>query len=603
MLCEPATAPSVPTLTWSILLIDLRSSERARWRALLSAGSARGYQCTEADSALTALSLLQREPAPQFDCVLLGSELPDMSAIDLLSALHDSAGEPLLPVLALTGSHAALGPLLMRAGAQDQLADAVLSADSLTRALENAVERHGCALNRRHSDAALREIEGRYRSLFNSIDEGFCVIELIHDADNLAIDLRYLEVNPNFASQTGMQHAAGRRLREFSPNLEPAWLTHYAEVLRTGEPCRFIQQASELGGRWFDVYAMRLPGREYRKLGVLFKDITERRRVEDALRDSEARFRSTFECAAIGIAHVALDGQWLRVNPALCRMTGYRADELLSRTLADTTHPDDVAASAAEVQRVLSGEIETCTLDTRYCRKDGSLLWVNITVSLLRDASERPLHLIAAVEDISDKRAALEELERQQQFVEQITHVMPNTLHLYDLVKRENLWVNRHLGRVLGYSWPEIADFGADFLAQTMTGEEFIALHAHFEQVAASTEGAVLEFEYRLRHADGEWRWFNNCDTVFRRDAQGLAFELVGTATNITERKHTEAALHQAVAAAEKANLAKSDFLSSMSHELRSPLNAILGFAQLLESGEPAPTLVQRDSLEQILKA
>ena len=132
--------------------------------------------------------------------------------------------------------------------------------------------------------------------------------------------------------------------------------------------------------------------------------MTERKQAEEALRESEERFRSTFENAPVGMAHVGLDGRWLRVNDTLCEITGYSRKELLAKTFGDITHPDDLEKSWARVQSLLAGELSTYSMEKRYLRKDGSLVWVEITISLRRDAEGRPLYLIGAIEDITDRK-------------------------------------------------------------------------------------------------------------------------------------------------------------------------------------------------------
>ncbi len=138
-------------------------------------------------------------------------------------------------------------------------------------------------------------------------------------------------------------------------------------------------------------------------------DITERRRIQETLRESEERFRATFEHAAIGAAQVGIDGRWLRVNRRLAEIVGYGPEELLETTFQDITHPDDLEGDLAQVKRLLEDELQTYTLEKRYLRKDGSTVWVNLTVSLVRDALGEPAYFIAAIEDISERKKAEEE--------------------------------------------------------------------------------------------------------------------------------------------------------------------------------------------------
>jgi len=135
---------------------------------------------------------------------------------------------------------------------------------------------------RKEGEAALRRSEERYRSLFNSIDEGFCVIEMLFDRKGKAHDYRFLDMNPSFETQSGIRRAHGKRIREITPDIENYWLEAYGNVARTGKAVRF---SNEMKGvhRWFDVYACRLGGTESRKVAVLFSNITERKRAEQAL--------------------------------------------------------------------------------------------------------------------------------------------------------------------------------------------------------------------------------------------------------------------------------------------------------------------------------
>lgn len=127
---------------------------------------------------------------------------------------------------------------------------------------------------------------------------------------------------------------------------------------------------------------------------------------------SEERFRFTFEEAALGMAHVGLDGRWLRINRKLCEIVGYTREELLQMTFQDVTYPEDLEKDMDHVKELLEGKAQRYSMEKRYIRKDGSLVWVNLTASLLRNAEEKPLYFISVIEDISARKQMEEALAR-----------------------------------------------------------------------------------------------------------------------------------------------------------------------------------------------
>ena len=138
----------------------------------------------------------------------------------------------------------------------------------------------------------------------------------------------------------------------------------------------------------------------------LKKALEEAEESEGMLRESLKMFRTTFDQAAGGLAHMDLEGHWIRVNEKLCEVVGYSREELLKKTFEEITHPDNVEANRERMQRLLSGEIDHCSMEERWVRRDGSHLWVNLNVSLVRHPSDEPSYLIALVENIHERKRA-----------------------------------------------------------------------------------------------------------------------------------------------------------------------------------------------------
>jgi len=146
--------------------------------------------------------------------------------------------------------------------------------------------------------------------------------------------------------------------------------------------------------------------------------LAQRQRHQAELRERERRFEATFEQAAVGVAHVALDGHWLRVNRKLCEMLGYAPEELGSLSFQDVTHPEDLDSDLERVSRTLAGEIDSYELEKRYIRKSGEHLWVRLHVALIRDEAGRPDYFISVVQDNSARKLAEQELMRTKEAAE-----------------------------------------------------------------------------------------------------------------------------------------------------------------------------------------
>jgi PAS domain S-box-containing protein len=160
--------------------------------------------------------------------------------------------------------------------------------------------------------------------------------------------------------------------------------------------------------RWFEVHVTPLPAAVAGEQAVLLvsHDVSDRVEAEAYLLEREELFRATFEQAAVGMAHVSLDGSWMRVNSRLCEITGYTRAEILQMGFNGLTHPEDLEAETRALAEFMSGGRETYRAEKRWLRKDGAVVWVLTTVSLRRSGEGEPLHFVVVVEDVSERKAS-----------------------------------------------------------------------------------------------------------------------------------------------------------------------------------------------------
>ncbi len=246
------------------------------------------------------------------------------------------------------------------------------------------------------------------------------------------------------------------------------------------------------------------------------RDVSDRKEVEQKLRESEERFRSTFEQAAVGICHVSPDGRFLRVNQKLCDILGYTSAELLSLTFQAITHPDDLDTNLEHVRQVLADEIKNYSVQKRYFRKNGSVLWANLTVSLTRDASGAPQYFISVVEDISSGKMAEEALRQSEDKFRSIVENSLAGLFTVDEAYRF-IYANDELCRILGYSREDLV--GLDFREVLTDDSRTLVVDRYIRRQRG--EKVPPRYEIGVVRGDGEVRQVEMLVTVVT-DASGL---------------------------------------------------------------------------------
>jgi PAS domain S-box-containing protein len=263
-------------------------------------------------------------------------------------------------------------------------------------------------------------------------------------------------------------------------------------------------------------------------------------RVLDARSEAEEQFRLTIENAPIGMALVSIDGRFLRVNPALCRMTGYSRDELLSKTIANITHPDDLSADLDLVRQMLAGEIATYEIEKRYYRTDGSIVWTLIAVSLVRDLNNQPRHFIRQIQDIGDRKETEARLANELAEAQAISHLGSWGS---DLVTGEK-WLSPEMYRIVGL--PDSGPSATDDLRDRLVADDRSAMESALQ--AAQSSGTPIDLISRIeRHIDSELRFVHTRGHLVR-DEQGAPARIVGTTQDITETHLAERARLEAEA-------------------------------------------------------
>ncbi|MBM4123460.1 MAG: PAS domain S-box protein [Nitrospira sp.] len=298
-------------------------------------------------------------------------------------------------------------------------------------------------------------------------------------------------------------------------------------------------------------------------------DITARKQAEEALHFSTQQFRSAFEDATIGMALVAPDGRWLKVNRALCELTGYSAEELLVKTFQDITYPDDLERDLEYVRQMLAGERRTYQMEKRYYHKLGHVVWVLLSVSLVRSADGQPSHFISQIQNITARKQAEEALRQANEALQAIVQSSPVATTVLNRDGIVQMW-NPAAERLFGWSSDEVVGRPLPTVPDEKR-EEHRALR---ERVLRNE--AFRDVEAVRRKKDGSLVTIS-LSTAPLSDAQGRIVGILGLMADVTLRKQME---WQAGRLERMA--AMGLLIGGVAHQIKNPLFVVTGHVQLL---------------------
>ncbi|MDQ3034512.1 MAG: PAS domain S-box protein [Myxococcota bacterium] len=452
-------------------------------------------------------------------------------------------------------------------------------------------------------NARRRESEERYRTLFENVDDGFCIIQLIIDEEDRAIDYRFVEANPAFERHTGLCDAIGKTARALVPDLDQRWFELYGAVARTGEPARFTEHAPAMG-RWFEVSAVRVGPAEERMVALLFADITERRDAERRLSESEARARAAAVATeaergvldailATAPARIMLadaKGRPVRMNPASEALWGRspRTESIGEYTQwkgwwadASERHGRPLEVHEWPMSRALGGEtVRDDVVEIEPFDAPGTRRTIVVSGAPVRDAEGHVIAGVVAQMNIS----ALVEAERAVRESERRFRALADNIAQLAWIADDDgsiFWFNRRWYEYTG-TRPE-----------QMKGWGWQSVHHpdHLERVVEKfrrylSSQTVWEDTFPLRGEDGEYRWFLS-RAVPIRDESGALVQWFGTNTDVTEQREAEQAVREA-------SRRKDEFLQMLAHELRNPLAPLRIAVSLLANVGATDPMLER---------
>ena len=427
---------------------------------------------------------------------------------------------------------------------------------------------------RKHAELALVESERHFRQLFEAMDSGFALHQIICDENGKPCDYRFIQVNPAFEQMTGLcsQDVVGKTVLEILPNTESAWIERYGEVALTGKPCQFEHNSQELG-KHFRVSAY-CP--EKGQFATTFQDISEAYALGQKIKESEAFLDNVLVSIQDGIIVLTPNLDIIYTNPMMEEWYSKYSPLKGKKCYACYQNLDKPCNSCPSLRALKSGNVEYEVVEG-VCGKEGPDFVELFSYPMRDPETDEIIGVIEFVRDVTEKIKAEEEIQKLSEMLQRATKAGGVGLWEYDIETGKLDWYESMYALYGIYDRQEISKF-EDWKGRLYPDD--------LEEANSAVErslrtGDTFESDFRVIGDDGEVRWISARAEIVK-DANGKPVLMTGTNWDITEIKKYQESLKEAVRVAQEANRAKSVFLANMSHEIRTPLNAIIGYGNII---------------------
>lgn len=520
---------------WRVIVIDNSSNERAEVRRLLLQASDRHYTFLEADSGNAGLRLVLDETTGPIACVILGDNLSDLDKLEVLFAVTGPDGLTFCPLVVLTEDHSyEFTRTLIRAGAQDCLIRGQMTGESLTRSIENAIERWTIcnellSQKSEHDDLAAivactdeaivgKSLDGTITCWNKGAQKlfGYTAEEVIGKPGTLLV--------PENKIDEVQQSLARVRLGD----------TVHLETVRRAKDGTLLDAL-------LTVSPVRSPLGKIVGAAKIARDISHQKRNEAIIRQQEAEFRSLFEAAGTGNVEVDLASKrFRRVNQKFCEIVGYAADELLSgMKIRDITHPDDSDWDSTPKIAYRDSRNEILEVEKRWVRKDGNVIWIHLTSSVIHDSTGLPMRLLGSVTDITTRKGSEEGLRRNAEQLKLALEASGAGMWWWE-PNCGTSWDDQFHEM---YAFPTDSPRSLDSWLGAIHQDDRARVQQRVREVLETPGDDDWEIEFRVLHPTGE-RWMCGLGQA-TRDSTGQLARMIGLNLDVTARKRTNEAMRE----------------------------------------------------------